>query len=149
MCASLAGHSPPLCNIDRLHNPGYLIDECDSPCDMVECTNITYLLPRHGHILQVTWAWHGACTWVPWRDNTMTMGEYPDYHSPQVDTFVIPELPMCHVTMVTNNLPDMLRRHVLLLGLNKPKLSLLTVTLWLQLLPFASCEVYDMWVSGQ
>lgn len=59
----------------------------------------------------------------------MTMGEYPDYHSPQVDTFVIPELPMCHVTMVTNNLPDMLRRHVLLLGLNKPKLSLLTVTL--------------------
>ena len=57
---------------------------------------------------------------------------------PQVDSLVIPELPMCHVAMVTDDLTHMLRGHVLLLCLHKPKLAFLTISLGLQLLPFAS-----------
>ena len=49
--------------------------------------------------------------------------------SPKVDTLVIPELSVCHVTMVSYDLPHMLWRHILLLSFNKAKLSLLTVTL--------------------
>ena len=45
---------------------------------------------------------------------------------------------MCHVAMISDDLPHMLRRHVLLLSLHEAELALLTVTLGLQLLPFAS-----------
>ena len=47
---------------------------------------------------------------------------------PKVDSLVVAELPMCHISMVTDDLPDMFRWHILLLRLYKPKLSFLTVT---------------------
>ena len=43
--------------------------------------------------------------------------------------------------MITDDLPHVLRGHVLLLSLHKSKLSLLTVTLRLELLPFPSCRI--------
>lgn len=49
------------------------------------------------------------------------------------------ELPVGHVTVVPDDLTDMLRWHVFLLGVNKPKLPLLRVALRLQLLPFSGC----------
>ena len=61
-------------------------------------------------------------------------------YSPEIDSFIIAKLSVCHVSMVTDNLPDVLWRHVLFLGLNKTKLSLLTVTFRLKLLPFPSCR---------
>ena len=42
------------------------------------------------------------------------------------------ELPVRHVSMVTNDLPDMLWGHVLLLGLHETKFSLFTVPFGLQ-----------------
>lgn len=52
-----------------------------------------------------------------------------DCDSPEVDSLVVAELSVGHVSMITDDLPHVLRRHVLFLGLDKSKLSLLTVTL--------------------
>ena len=57
---------------------------------------------------------------------------------PQIHSFVISEFPVCHVSMVTDDLPNMLWGHVFLLCLDKPKFPFLGVPLGLQLLPFAS-----------
>ncbi len=57
---------------------------------------------------------------------------------PKVDPFVMPELPVGHVAVVAYNLPYMFWWHVLFLSLDEPKLTLLCITLGLQLLPFAS-----------
>ena len=58
--------------------------------------------------------------------------------SPQVHPLVIAELAVRHITMVTDDLTDMLRRHVFLLRLDKAKLALLAVAFRLQQLPFSS-----------
>lgn len=57
---------------------------------------------------------------------------------PKVDSFVMTELPVGHVSMVPDNFAHMLRRHVLLLSIHKSKFSLLRIALCLQLLPFSS-----------
>lgn len=57
---------------------------------------------------------------------------------PQVDPFVMSELPVGHVSVVSNDLPDMFWRHVFLLSIHKPKFPLLCIALGLQLLPFSS-----------
>lgn len=49
----------------------------------------------------------------------------------------MPELPVGHVTVIPDDFPHMLRRHVLLLGIHKTKLPLLSITFCLQLLPLA------------
>ena len=56
---------------------------------------------------------------------------------PKVDPLIVAELPIGHVTMVPDDFADMFRWHVLLLGIHKPKLSLLRVALCLELLPFS------------
>ena len=43
---------PPLANIDRLYHPRDFIDECDCSSDVVYNFYISYLFPRHGHVLQ-------------------------------------------------------------------------------------------------
>ena len=48
---------------------------------------------------------------------------------PQVDSFVVTELLVCHVPVITYDLANMFRWHVLLLSLNETKLPLLTVSL--------------------
>jgi len=63
---------------------------------------------------------------------------------PKVHTLVMSELPVGHITMILYNLPHMLRRHVFLLGINKTKLPLFSISLVLQLLPpskNASCKL--------
>lgn len=55
---------------------------------------------------------------------------------PKVHPFVMAKLSVGHVSMVSDDLPHMLGRHVFLLGINKPKLSLFGVAFCLQLLPF-------------
>ena len=67
----------------------------------------------------------------------MDRKETPASHSPEVDPFVVPELSVAHVAVVSYDLTDMLRRHIFLLGVNEAKLSLLAVTFRLQLLPLA------------
>lgn len=47
---------------------------------------------------------------------------------PKVDTFVVAKLLMRHIPMVTNDLADMLRRHIFLLCLYKTELALFAVT---------------------
>ena len=45
-------NSPPLSDVDRLDNPGYLVDKGDGTSDMIQCSNVTYLFPWHWHVLQ-------------------------------------------------------------------------------------------------
>lgn len=47
------------------------------------------------------------------------------------------KLPVGHVSMVSNDLPDMFWRHVFLLSIHKSKLALFRIALGLQLLPFS------------
>lgn len=55
---------------------------------------------------------------------------------PKVHPLVVAKLSVGHVSMVPDDLPDVLRWHVFLLCVDKPKLSLLRVAFRLQLLPF-------------
>lgn len=57
------------------------------------------------------------------------------------------ELPVGHVSMVPDDLADVLGRHVLLLGIHKAKLPLLGIPLGLQLLPFPCCGIVFMTFS--
>lgn len=56
---------------------------------------------------------------------------------PQVDPFVMAELPVGHVPVVSDDLPDMFWGHVFLLSVHKSKLPLFCIALGLQLLPFS------------
>ena len=44
--------SPPLCDVDWLDDPWYLVDEGDGSGDVVEDATVSDLLPRHRHVLQ-------------------------------------------------------------------------------------------------
>lgn len=59
---------------------------------------------------------------------------------PQVHPFIMPKLPVGHVSMVSDDLPDMFWRHVFLLRIHKSKLPLFGIALGLQLLPFPGCK---------
>lgn len=45
-------HLPPLGNVDRLDDPGDLVDKGDGASDVVQDRNVSDLLPGHGHVLQ-------------------------------------------------------------------------------------------------
>lgn len=62
---------------------------------------------------------------------------------PKVHPLVMAKLSVGHVSMVSDDLPDMLGWHVFLLCINKPKLSLFWVAFCLQLLPF------PCWIVGK
>ena len=64
-------------------------------------------------------------------------------HLPEVHSFIVAELSVCHVTMITNNLPHMFRRHVFLLCLHKTKLPFLGILLGSDLLPFPDCRMHN------
>lgn len=61
------------------------------------------------------------------------------FNLPEVHSLVMTKLSVGHVSMVPDDLADMLRGHVLLLSIHKAKLSLFRVALCLQLLPFPCC----------
>lgn len=58
-----------------------------------------------------------------WAKHSLSMQISP--HLPEIDSFVMTEFPVCHVSMVPDNFADMLRWHVLFLSINKAKLPLL------------------------
>lgn len=63
---------------------------------------------------------------------------------PEVDSLVVSELSVRHISVISNDLPDMLRRHVFLLCLHEAKFSLLAVAFRLKLLPFSSCREHQV-----
>jgi len=48
---------------------------------------------------------------------------------PEIDAFVMAELPTTHISMITNDLPHMLRWHVFLHRINEAKFPLLRIAL--------------------
>lgn len=67
---------------------------------------------------------------------------------PQVDALVVTELPIGHVAVVADDLPDVLGGHVLLLRVHETEFPLLRIALGLQLLPLASCKDREAARSG-
>lgn len=45
------GNLPPLSNVHWFDDPGDLVDEGDSSSDVVKSFDVSYLLPRHRHVL--------------------------------------------------------------------------------------------------
>ena len=66
---------------------------------------------------------------------------FDDSILPEVPPLVMTKLSIGHVSMVPDDLADVLRRHVFLLSVHKAKLSLFGVALCLQVLPFSCCRV--------
>ncbi len=48
--------------------------------------------------------------------------------STQVDALVVPVLPAAHIPVISDDLPEVFRRHVLLLGVHKAKFALLRIS---------------------
>lgn len=43
-------HGAPLCDVDWLNHFWHLVDYSEGSSDMVECADVSHLLPGHGHI---------------------------------------------------------------------------------------------------
>lgn len=59
---------------------------------------------------------------------------------PEVDSFVVSELPAGHVAVVPDDLTNVLRGQFHLISIDKTKLPLLAVSLHLKLMPFSRCK---------
>lgn len=148
MCVCMGQRdSPPLSEVDWFNDPGYFVDKGDSSSDVVEHRHISDLLPWHWHVLKQLQHGMGHVLECPEtrQDNsnihTLTCySEKCEIALPEVHSLVISKLSVCHVTVISNNLPDVLWRHIFLLSLHEAKLSLLAVALRLKLLPFSSCR---------
>ncbi len=88
---------------------------------MVEDFDISDLLPRHGHILQ-----------------ELEDGVRHILESAKVDTLVVSEFSVRHVSVISDDLADMLRRHVLFLRVDEAEFPFFRIAFRLKLLPFAS-----------
>ena len=76
---------------------------------------LSYLFPGHGHVFQ-----------------QLEEGVRHVLEGAEVDPLVVAVLAAGHVSVVTDDLPDVLWRHVLLLGVHETELSLLSVSLGLR-----------------
>lgn len=88
---------------------------------MVEDFNVTDLLPRHGHILQ-----------------ELEDGVRHIFESAKVDTLVVSEFSVGHISVISDDLADVLWWHVFFLRVDEAKFSLFRIAFRLKLLPFTS-----------
>ena len=51
-CMNPEVYSPPLCDVDWLYDPGYLVDERDGSSDVIQDVDVSYLFPWHWHVLK-------------------------------------------------------------------------------------------------
>lgn len=112
---------PPLSHVHRFDDPWNLIDESDGAGDVVENVHVSNLLPRHRHVFQ-----------------ELQDGMRHVLQRTEVDSFVVTVLPRRHVSVIANNLTQVLRRHILFLSVDEPEFPLFRVSLRLELLPLAS-----------
>ena len=132
-------HGSPLCQVDGLNHPRDLVHKADGPSDVVEHTDVPHLqshthktrqnaaitlevfvssadlLPGHGHVLQ-----------------QFEEGVRHVLEGAQVDALVVAVLAAGHVSVVADDLADVLRRHVLFLRVHEPELALLRIALGLE-----------------
>ena len=103
-------HAAPLCHIERLNDPGHLVDECDCAGDVVQHGDVAHLLPWHGHVLQ-----------------QLEDGVGDVLERPQINALVVLVLFGRHVAVISDDLAQVLAGHVFLLDLHKAKLLLVSV----------------------
>mmetsp|Transcript_26458 Transcript_26458/g.83860 ORF Transcript_26458/g.83860 Transcript_26458/m.83860 type:complete len:710 (-) Transcript_26458:29-2158(-) len=122
-------HGPPLGQVHRLNDFLDLRAEGDGTAAVVHRPAVPNLLPRHGDVLQQL---------------VHCMREV--LQRTEVDAFVMAELARRHISVVLDDLPDVLRRHLFLLLLYHPKLPLLAVALGVQGLPLSRLLVEQLFL---
>mmetsp|Transcript_33281 Transcript_33281/g.109100 ORF Transcript_33281/g.109100 Transcript_33281/m.109100 type:complete len:1053 (+) Transcript_33281:4096-7254(+) len=120
-------HGAPLRQIDGLDDLLALCTERDGTTAVVDRPAIPDLLPWHGHVLE-----------------ELVDGVRQVLQGAQVDALVVAELARRHVSVVLDNLTDVLRGHLFLLLLNHTELALLTVPLGVQGLPLTGLFVEEL-----
>mmetsp|Transcript_40931 Transcript_40931/g.121364 ORF Transcript_40931/g.121364 Transcript_40931/m.121364 type:complete len:508 (+) Transcript_40931:5381-6904(+) len=120
-------HRAPLGQEDRLDDLLALGAERDGAARVVHGAAVANLLPRHGHVLQ------------QFVDRVRQV-----LQRSQVDALVVPELSRGHVSVVLDDLADVLRRHLLLLLLDNAELPLLAVALRVERLPLTRLLVEQL-----
>mmetsp|Transcript_8730 Transcript_8730/g.18588 ORF Transcript_8730/g.18588 Transcript_8730/m.18588 type:complete len:335 (-) Transcript_8730:298-1302(-) len=118
-------HRTPLSCVHWLDHPRDLVHESDSTSDVVNHLDVADLLPWHRHVLQ-----------------QLVHRMRHKLECAEVHSLVMPELAGRHITMILDDLADMLRRHVLFGSLNKAKLPLVSIALGIQLLPLPCLFFY-------
>jgi len=103
-------HRTPLCNIDRLNHSGNEVDEGDGSGDVVDNRHKVDLLPGHWHILE------------EFQDSMRNV-----FEGSKVDALVVSILARGHVSVVFDDLTDVLRGHVLFLGFGVSEFSLFAI----------------------
>mmetsp|Transcript_61033 Transcript_61033/g.143984 ORF Transcript_61033/g.143984 Transcript_61033/m.143984 type:complete len:850 (-) Transcript_61033:159-2708(-) len=113
-------HRAPLRDENRLDDLRDFVHERNSARKMIQHVHVANLLPRHGHILQKLEhsVWHV-------------------FQRPEVHALVMAKLLARHVTVILDDLSQVLRREILLLRLNIPKFAFVSIALRLQGLPFS------------
>lgn len=120
-------HGAPLREEHRLDHMGNLMTESDRTGGMIDNLAIPNLLPWEGEIFQ-----H-----LVYRMRDVFQGA-------EIDALIMSKLPGGHVTVILDNLTEMLRRHILLLMLDVTELALLTVSFVVQGLPFTSLLIKNV-----
>ena len=100
-------HASPLGHVDRFNDPGNFVHETDGTCNVVENFDIFDQLPWHRHVFQ-----------------QLQYSMRHVFQCAKIHSLVVTELHVCHVSMISDDLADMFRRHVIFLRVNKPKLPL-------------------------
>mmetsp|Transcript_70723 Transcript_70723/g.165866 ORF Transcript_70723/g.165866 Transcript_70723/m.165866 type:complete len:292 (+) Transcript_70723:6412-7287(+) len=120
-------HGTPLGQVHGLDNLLHLRAEGNGPAAVIDSAAVADLLPRHRGVFQ-----------------ELVHGVRKIFESTQIDTLVMTELARRHVSVVLDDLPDVLRRHLFLLLLNHSKLALLTIALGVQGLPLSSLLIQQL-----
>ena len=107
-----------------LHEPD---SQFEMICMFIYCHILIYLFEGSYAIKNIFYFFFFSNLTVLFRDEKTKI--YNNIVLPEVHPFVMSVFPTGHVTMISNDFPNMLRGHVFFLCLHKSKLSLFTVSL--------------------
>jgi hypothetical protein len=116
-------HTTPLRMIHRFNDTGNFVHESDGPGDVIEDWDLAYLLPWEGDVLE-----------------QLHDGMRNIFQCAEMNSFVVSELAIGHVTMVLYDFAHMFRRHILLPHVNITSFPFLPIALLLHLNPLLRFE---------
>mmetsp|Transcript_8139 Transcript_8139/g.19406 ORF Transcript_8139/g.19406 Transcript_8139/m.19406 type:complete len:590 (-) Transcript_8139:14-1783(-) len=123
-------HGTPLSKVHGLDDLLHLRTEGDGTTAVVHGAAIADLLPRNRDVFE-----------------KLVHRMRQVLQSTQVDALVVTELPGRHISVILDDLSDMLRRHLLLLLLNNAKLALLSIPLRVQGLPLSCFLIKQLFLG--
>mmetsp|Transcript_67280 Transcript_67280/g.140138 ORF Transcript_67280/g.140138 Transcript_67280/m.140138 type:complete len:884 (+) Transcript_67280:4960-7611(+) len=119
-------HRAPLCNENGLDDFRDFVHKRDCSSQMVKNVDVSNLLPWHRHVLQQL------------QDRVRHI-----FQCPEVNALIVTELLARHISVILDDLSQMLWREILLLRLHISELPLIAVSLGLQRLPLSRLLFQD------